>query len=60
LQIEGTKDTSLDIFIAGTGSFAAEIADWAQAAGRRVAGLVELFDDSDTGTIKHAALRGRH
>lgn len=43
----------MDIFIAGTGSFAAEIADWAHAAGYRVAGLVELIDDSRIGTTWH-------
>lgn len=43
----------MNIFIAGTGSFAVEIADWAHAAGYRVAGLVELFDDSRIGTTWH-------
>jgi sugar O-acyltransferase (sialic acid O-acetyltransferase NeuD family) len=43
----------LDIFIGGTGSFAAEIAAWAHAAGHRVVGLVELFDDSRVGTTRH-------
>jgi sugar O-acyltransferase (sialic acid O-acetyltransferase NeuD family) len=43
----------LDIFIAGTGSFAAEVADWAHSAGCRVIGLVELFDDSNIGTTRH-------
>jgi sugar O-acyltransferase (sialic acid O-acetyltransferase NeuD family) len=43
----------LDILIAGTGSFAAEIADWAQSAGHRVAGLVELIDDASIGTTRH-------
>lgn len=40
-------------FIAGTGSFAVEVADWARAAGHRVVGLVELFDDSRIGTRRH-------
>ena len=43
----------MNIFIAGTGSFAVEIADWAHAAGYRVAGLVELFDDTRIGTTWH-------
>ncbi len=43
----------MDIFIAGTGSFAAEIVDWAHSAGHRVVGLVELLDDSNIGTIRH-------
>ena len=43
----------LDLFIAGTGSFAVEIADWARAAGHRVVGLVELLDDSRIGTRRH-------
>ena len=43
----------MEIFIAGTGSFAVEIADWAQAAGYRIAGLVELFDDSRIATTRH-------
>ena len=42
-----------DLFIAGTGSFAVEIADWARAAGHRVLGLVELIDDSRVGTRRH-------
>lgn len=39
-----------DIFLAGTGSFALEIADWAQAAGWRVAGLIELVDPVRVGS----------
>jgi sugar O-acyltransferase (sialic acid O-acetyltransferase NeuD family) len=41
------------VFVAGTGSFAAEISDWASAAGVRVLGLIEMLDD-------HATRRGRH
>jgi sugar O-acyltransferase (sialic acid O-acetyltransferase NeuD family) len=49
-----TNEATLDIFIGGTGSFAAEIAAWAHAAGRRVVGLVELFDDdSNVGMTRH-------
>lgn len=39
-----------DIYLAGTGSFALEIADWAQAAGWRVAGLIELLDPGRVGS----------
>jgi sugar O-acyltransferase (sialic acid O-acetyltransferase NeuD family) len=46
-------DTVSAVFIAGTGTFAAEIADWARAAGLSVAGLVELFDDSNIGATRH-------
>ena len=33
-----------DIHVAGTGSFALEVAEWARDAGMQVAGLVELQD----------------
>jgi sugar O-acyltransferase (sialic acid O-acetyltransferase NeuD family) len=39
-----------DIHLAGTGSFAAEVAEWARAAGWRVAGLVELLDPARVGS----------
>jgi UDP-perosamine 4-acetyltransferase len=45
--------TAEDLFVAGTGSFAAEVADWALAAGHRVAGLVELMDPDRVGTERH-------
>lgn len=41
------------LFIAGTGSFAAEIASWAAAAGRRPAGLIELRDPARVGSSVH-------
>ena len=42
-----------DIHVAGTGSFALEVAEWARAAGIEVAGLVELHDLSRVGTEIH-------
>ncbi len=42
-----------DIHVAGTGSFALEVVEYARAAGRRVAGLVELLDASRVGTAIH-------
>ena len=39
--------------MAGTGSFAAEISDWAGAAGLRVLGLIEMLDDHGTGRVRH-------
>jgi sugar O-acyltransferase (sialic acid O-acetyltransferase NeuD family) len=44
---------SRDVFVAGTGSFAAEISDWAQAAGLRVLGLIEMLDDDRIGDTRH-------
>ncbi len=38
------------LFVAGTGSFAAEIADWARAAGNTIIGLVEMRDPSRVGS----------
>ena len=43
----------MDVFVAGTASFAAEIADWARAAGLRVAGLIEMVDPDRVGTERH-------
>jgi len=40
-------------FVAGTGSFAAEISDWALAAGIEVLGLIELVDEARLGTTVH-------
>lgn len=42
-----------EVFIAGTGSFGAEIADWAAATGARVLGLIELRDASRVGSSRH-------
>jgi sugar O-acyltransferase (sialic acid O-acetyltransferase NeuD family) len=41
------------IYVAGTGSYAAEIAEYAAAAGLRVAGLVELIDPTRIGSTIH-------
>jgi len=46
-------DDSGEIYIAGTGSFALEIAEYAVAAGRQVAGLVELVDSARVGSRVH-------
>jgi sugar O-acyltransferase (sialic acid O-acetyltransferase NeuD family) len=43
----------MDVYIAGTGSYAAEIVDWARAAGATVVGLVELLDSARVGMVKH-------
>lgn len=42
-----------EVFVVGTASFAAEIADWADAAGIRVLGLIELRDESRVGEVRH-------
>jgi sugar O-acyltransferase (sialic acid O-acetyltransferase NeuD family) len=42
-----------DIHVAGTGSFALEIAEYARAAGFEVVGLVELQDPARVGTVIH-------
>ena len=42
------------IHILGSGSFAAEIAEYAAAAGLRVVGLVEARDPARVGTTVHA------
>jgi sugar O-acyltransferase (sialic acid O-acetyltransferase NeuD family) len=43
----------MQVYVAGTGSYAAEIVDWARAAGATVVGLVELLDPARVGTVKH-------
>jgi sugar O-acyltransferase (sialic acid O-acetyltransferase NeuD family) len=42
-----------EIHLAGTGSFAADVAEYAAAAGLRVAGLVEPIDDERVGRTFH-------
>jgi sugar O-acyltransferase (sialic acid O-acetyltransferase NeuD family) len=42
-----------EVYVAGTGSFAAEVAEWAAAGGLLVAGLVELMDPARVGTTCH-------
>jgi sugar O-acyltransferase (sialic acid O-acetyltransferase NeuD family) len=39
-----------ELCLAGSGSFAVEVAEWARDAGWEVAGLIELLDDSRVGT----------
>lgn len=46
-------DDSREIYVAGSGSFALEIVEYARAAGLRVAGLVELLDSERVGTKVH-------
>ncbi|MEY2503246.1 MAG: hypothetical protein QOI07_3583 [Verrucomicrobiota bacterium] len=41
------------LHVAGTGSFALEIVEYARAAGRHVAGLIELHDPTRVGTVIH-------
>jgi UDP-perosamine 4-acetyltransferase len=41
------------LFVAGTGSFAAEVSDWAGAAGDAVLGLIEMRDESRIGGTRH-------
>jgi len=41
-----------DAFVAGTGSFAAEMADWARAAGLSLVGLVEMVDEARVGSSR--------
>lgn len=41
------------LYIAGTGSYAAEIASWARAAGREPTGLIELRDADRIGSTIH-------
>jgi UDP-perosamine 4-acetyltransferase len=44
-----------EVFVAGTGSFAAEISDWASAAGMRVLGLIEMLGDHQSRRVPDAA-----
>jgi sugar O-acyltransferase (sialic acid O-acetyltransferase NeuD family) len=41
------------VFVAGTGSFAAEISDWVTAAGLQVMGLIEMLADHTTAEERH-------
>ena len=43
-----------ELHIAGTGSFALEVAEYALDAGWRVSGLIELMDDERVGTVIHS------
>jgi len=42
-----------DIHVAGTGSFALEVVEYARGAGFTVAGLIELIDPARVGTEVH-------
>ena len=48
--MQASADATTEIFLAGAGSFAEEIADWARAAGLRVAGLIDLHDGERVGS----------
>jgi acetyltransferase EpsM len=41
--------TEIELYLAGTGSFAVEVGEWAQEAGWSVAGLIELLEPSRLG-----------
>jgi acetyltransferase EpsM len=45
--------TADPLYVAGTGSFAAEVAGWATDGGAEIAGLVELEDSERVGTVVH-------
>jgi UDP-perosamine 4-acetyltransferase len=49
----GVPDHPLELYVAGTGSFALEVLEYARAAGRRVAGLIELIDPARVGGEIH-------
>jgi sugar O-acyltransferase (sialic acid O-acetyltransferase NeuD family) len=44
--------THHELYLAGSGSFAAETADWAQDAGWTVRGLIELLDAARVGSVR--------
>lgn len=46
-----TAQTPGELYLAGSGSFAVEVAEWAQDAGWTVSGLVELLDTSRVGSV---------
>jgi sugar O-acyltransferase (sialic acid O-acetyltransferase NeuD family) len=46
-------DAERTLYVAGTGSFAVEVAEFARAGGFVVAGLIELLDPSRVGGIRH-------
>jgi sugar O-acyltransferase (sialic acid O-acetyltransferase NeuD family) len=50
-QGESAKRSSRELYLAGTGSFAAEVAEWAHDAGWTIAGLIELFDRERVGSV---------
>ncbi len=46
------SQTPHELYLAGSGSFAAEVAEWAQDAGWTVRGLVELLDAARVGSVR--------
>jgi len=46
-------DHPRELYIAGTGSFALEVVEYAKATGRRAAGLIELIDPARVGSEIH-------
>jgi acetyltransferase EpsM len=50
-QGESVKCSSRELYLAGTGSFAVEVAEWAQDAGWTIVGLIELLDRSRVGAV---------
>ncbi len=46
------SQTSHELYLAGSGSFAVEVAEWARDAGWRVSGLVELLDAARVGSVR--------
>lgn len=50
-QGESVKQPSRELYLAGTGSFAVEVAEWAKDAGWTIVGLIELLDRSRVGTV---------
>ncbi len=50
IGVPGDGDIAL---VAGSGSFAAEVADWARALNWQLAGLVEMLDGSRVGSTRH-------
>ena len=47
---EPVHPTACELYLAGTGSFAVEVAEWAEDAGQAVVGLIELLDFSRVGS----------
>jgi len=49
----GSGGSDGQVYLAGSGSFAAEVASWATDAGLRIAGLIELLDPERVGGVIH-------
>jgi sugar O-acyltransferase (sialic acid O-acetyltransferase NeuD family) len=50
-QLGETQRPHCELYLAGSGSFAVEVAEWAQDAGWTVTGLIELLDTSRIGSV---------